>query len=104
MIDTEYNQTVSVSRLASGSNDRESYVDHLSCVHCSIQVLDDSFNEDLAGSMGKDRLMFCAVQDIREGDRVTFNLKDYRVVALENFNDFQRQYQHMEVLIREYID
>jgi len=104
MINIEYNQIVSVSRLAEDTNDREKYSSHLTGVRASIQPLDDTFNEDITGSMGKDRLMFCAVQDIKEGDRVTFSSKVYRVVAFENFNDFQRQEQHMEILIREYIE
>ena len=104
MINIEYNQIVSVSRLAEDTNDRELYSSHLTGVRASIQPLDDSFNEDQTGSMGKDRLMFCEVQDIKEGDRVTFDSKVYRVVALENFDDFRRQEQHMEILIREYIE
>lgn len=104
MLNIEYNQMVDVSRVTSATNDREVYSAHLSNVRCSIQTLDDSFNEDITGSMGKDRLMFCEVQDIKEGDKVTFNSKVYRVVAVENFNDFQRQEQHMEISIREYIE
>lgn len=104
MINIEYNQRVSVLRLAEDTNDREVYESHLTGVRCEIQPLDDTFNEDITGSMGKDRLMFCAVQDIKEGDRVVFDLKTYRVVALENFDDFRRQEQHMEILIREYIE
>ena len=104
MINIEYNQLVDVSRLTSTTNNREIYDDHLDSVRCAIQPLDDSFNQDIVGSMGKDRLMFCAVQDIVEGDKVTFESKVYKVVAVENFNDFRRQEQHMEILIREYLD
>jgi len=104
MINIEYNQIVSVSRLAEDTNDREKYSSHLTGVRASIQPVDDSFSEDQTGSFGKDRLMFCEVQDIKESDRVTFSSKVYKVVAVENFNDFRRQEQHMEILIREYIE
>ena len=104
MINIEYNQIVDVSRLTSAVNNTEEYSSHLTGVRASIQPLDDSFNEDLVGSMGKDRLMFCEVLDIVENDKVTFDSKVYRVVAIENFNDFRRQEQHMEILIREYLE
>lgn len=104
MIEIDYNQIVSVSRLTPTVNNTEEYASHLTGVRASIQPLDDSFSEDIVGSMGKDRLMFCAVLDIVENDKVTFDSKVYRVVAIENFNDFRRQEQHMEVLIREYLE
>lgn len=104
MIKIDYNQIVSVSRLTPTVNNTEEYASHLTGVRASIQPLDDSFSEDIVGSMGKDRLMFCAVLDIVENDKVTFDSKVYRVVAIENFNDFRRQEQHMEILIREYLE
>ena len=104
MIEIEYNQIIDVTRLTPTVNNTEEYDDHLSSVRCSIQPLDDSFNEDQKGSFGKDRLMFCAVVDIKENDKVLFDGTTYRVVAVESFNDFRRQQQQMEILIREYIE
>lgn len=104
MINIEYNQIVDVSRLTSAVNDTEEYTSHLTGVRASIQPIDDTFNEDQTGSFGKDRLMFCAVQDIKENDKVLFGGTTFRVVAVEDFDDFRRQEQHMEILIREYID
>ena len=48
--------------------------------------------------------MFCPIVDIKETDKVVFSGTTYKVVAVENFDDFRRQEQHMEILIREFLE
>lgn len=102
MIQIEYDKKVNVLRLADGDNDTEAWESHLSGVDCSIQPLDDTFNEDTFGSFGRDRLLFCDILDIKEQDKIVYSGITYRVVAVDRFDDFRRQEQHLEVTIREF--
>jgi hypothetical protein len=82
----------------SGSTSEE-YADNIVDLECHIQSLDESFTEDLDGSFGKDSLMFCAISDILEGDRIIDGSDYYRVVGMKIF-DFGSINDHMELRIR----
>lgn len=100
-IETNYDRYVDVQRFeADAGADTEQYAAHLSDIPCHIQPLDDSYTEDLSGNFGKDKLMFCPVSDILEGDRVIDGDDEYRVVAAESF-EFLGIVRHMELRIRQ---
>lgn len=106
MIQTNYDKTVDVLRLAendeSGEVDTEEYQTFLEDVACHIQPLDESYGEDIAGSFGKDWIMFCDKADILEGDRIVEGDTVYKVVGIEKFN-FLGEDRHMEVRIRKFL-
>lgn len=99
-IEDHYDRTIDTERLFDDSGGgTETYDTYLTGVACTIQPLDESFGEDLTGSFGKDFLMFCAVQDILEGDKVIEDSTEYKVVGVESYA-FLGQDRHMEVRIR----
>lgn len=103
-LEDEYTRTVSVQRLApsAGNGNTEEYADHIDAVACHIQPLDDTYTADIEGNFGKDSLLFCAVQDILETDRVIDEDEiAWRVVAVESF-DFLGVPRHMELRIRRF--
>lgn len=97
-----FDNEVDVYRLADvADTDNEAWVAHLdgaSAVRCQIQPLDDSYDEDLEGSYGKDFVMFCAVVDIKQGDKIVDGAVEYMVVGVESY-DWQG-FSHMELRIR----
>jgi len=100
MIESNYNQNVSVQRLTTVTGNKKDYQDHIERVVCHIQALESKITQDIEGGFGKDKLMFCAVQDIEEGDRVIHGSDTYRVVGVEKYNNFLKRSNHMEVIIR----
>ena len=102
-IETQFNKTVKTQRLSTytGTIGDEKYEDKLLSVSCMIQPLDESITEDLAGSFGKDYLMFAMAQDIVEGDRIVDGTDEYKVVGVESF-EFLGQTRHMELRIRKF--
>lgn len=101
MIESQYNKSVTVQRLADEeeSGYTEAYEDYITNVACHIQPLDDSYGQDIEGNFGKDWLMFCAVADIAEGDRIIDGSEEYRVVSVESYR-FLGEPRHMELRIR----
>ncbi len=101
-IDQFFTSEVEVKRLEDTTDtDNEAFQDHLvgtSAIKCQIQPLDDSYNEDLEGSYGKDFVMFCAVVDIKQGDKIVNDSVEYIVVGVESY-DWQG-FSHMELRIR----
>jgi hypothetical protein len=99
MIENQYNETVSVKRLADveGTNKR-TFQTHIESLDCCIQPLDNQISQDIEGGFGKDWLMFCTPADIQEGDRIIRGSKEYRITAVESY-DFMNQ-PHMEISIR----
>ena len=95
-----FDNEVDIKRLedTAGTDDNEDWGDHLSDVSCQIQPLDDSYGEDLEGSYGKDFVMFCAVIDVKQGDKIVDNSVEYLVVGVESY-DWQG-FSHMELRIR----
>jgi hypothetical protein len=101
-IEVNYDKTVSVERLtAIAETETEEYISHISSLLCHIQPLDESFSEDQPGSFSKDLMMFCAVSDILENDRIVFESNNYLVVGVNIFN-FLGYDRHMEVRIKEF--
>ena len=93
-----FDRKVDVMRLeaTSGTEDNEAFgATHLVEIKCCIQPLDDSFGESLEGAYKKDFLMFCGVQDIKQGDKVVDGAVEYLVAGVESY-DFIGQ-KHMEI-------
>jgi len=101
-IDTHYNRIIKTQRLEDESGDTEAYQDYIPALNCHIQPLDDNFSEDLAGSFGKNFLMFCQVCDILEGDKIIDGTDTYRVTGVDSYN-FRDEDKHMELIIRKFL-
>ena len=98
-IEVYYDATSSTKRLSDiASTDNEEYGTSITTFNCHIQPLEDSFREDLEGSYGKDYLLFCAVQDIKEGDIVVNGSTEYLVKGIKSYS-FGGQ-SHMEITLR----
>jgi len=98
-----FNNEVDVYRLSDvADTDNQAWVAHLdgtSEVSCMIQPLDDAYGEDLeGGSYGKDFVLFCAVVDIKQGDKIVDGSTEYIVQGVESY-DWQG-FSHMELRIR----
>lgn len=96
-------ESVSTKRLALvGSTNKKSFQTKLSSLSCHIQPLDGAETADIQGGFGKDYMMFCETDDVKEGDRVMRTVEsetlEYRVTAIEKY-DFKGE-SHMEVTIR----
>jgi hypothetical protein len=101
-IEDHYDKNINTERLSEESGISE-YDPNLTGVAAHIQPLDEAYSEDLDGSFGKDSMMFCAVVDILEGDRVIDGTDEYRVVGVKKYK-FLGEDKHMEVRIRQFND
>ena len=99
MIQDNWDKIVDVKRLVDDSGNTEVYDDHIDDLSCTIQPLDESYNQDVDGNAGKDWLMFCCASDILEGDRIVDGAVEYRVIGVESF-EFLGKKRHMELRIR----
>lgn len=99
MIEDQYNKMVDVQRVVDDSGNTEVYDDHITDLPCHIQPLDETFVQDIEGNFGKDWMMFCAVNDILEGDKIIDGADEYRVTGVESF-EFLGSPRHMELRIR----
>ncbi len=100
MIETFYDKSANIMRLQDDeSGDTESYGYHILDVECHVQALDDYFSQDLDGSVGKEWIMVCAIQDIKEGDRAIIDDVDYKIVGVKTL-EFGDVDDHMELRIR----
>lgn len=99
-IDSLYNTTVSVERLKVVSGNKKDYGTHITSLACSIQPLDPKISQDIEGGFGKDMLMLCSIQDIKEGDRVIHGSDEYRIVGIEKFEQVIGSAIHMEIVLR----
>lgn len=102
MIQTTYDTTMNVLRLADSEGGGEAYQAYLSSVACHIQPLDDSFSQTEKGNEGKESLCFCDSLDIREKDHVVSEGLTYEVVSVERFRVYGRV-KHMEMRVRRYL-
>ena len=112
MLEDFYNEFVDVRRLStvleSGiATAKKEFITNIADLHCHIQTFDDNITQDIATGFGKDVRMFCAVVDIREGDRVIRYLEDespleYRVVGIKKWSNYSDN-DHIEVSIRAFI-
>lgn len=95
-----YTQSVDVYRLADDTespNDTESYGAHLESVACCIQPWDMAFRRDFNDGYAKDFVMYCAVVDIQEHDKIIDGTDEY-VVSGKKIMDFFGQ-SHLELQI-----
>lgn len=99
MISSLFDKTAIISRLADvPETDKQAFSSHIAALPCAIQPQDAAFTPDVPGSFGKNWIMFCDTADIVEGDRVTIDSKEYRVVGVESFSFIGEA--HMEIVLR----
>lgn len=98
MIAAHYDKTAATERLSTVTGNKKTFTPYLSAVSCLIHPLSDEVSEDMAGAFGKDFLMISAIVDINEGDRVTIDGREYRVMGTEAL-DFGRN-PHRETRLR----
>ena len=99
-IQDHYDKAITVERLTpieEGSSKKE-YTEHLTNVDCQIRPLDPSMTQS-ANSFGKNKLMFCAVVDIVEGDRIIDGSDTYKVAGIEVYEDLSQVNDHLEIMI-----
>lgn len=102
-IERHYNKTAVTKRMtdvedSSGFQDLQIVINELAC---HVQPLEDSISPDIVGGYGKDFLMFSAVVDLQEGDRVFIEDEEYRVMSVEKFR-YLGVPKHLESRIRLY--
>lgn len=102
-IERHYNKTATTKRMmatddSSGFQELETVLTDLAC---HVQPLEDSISPDITGGFGKDFLMFCAIVNLKEGDRVFIDNDEYRVVSMEKLR-YMGQPKHIEARIRIY--
>lgn len=97
-LSSHFDKTASVERLQTTTGNKKEYSTHLPSVSCLIQPIADETTGDILGGFGRDLLMLSAIVDIAEGDRVTIDEEEYRVVATEAL-DFG-QNPHRETRLR----
>lgn len=89
-IETFFNKIVSVERLVPNDEespeDTEEYEEHLPDVQCLIYPLDDSYGDDFSGSYGKDSMMICGIQNIREKDKIIEGKNEYEVKGVREYS------------------
>src|SRR5436190_23984713 len=98
MLDSHFDKTALVERLTTVTGNKKTFSSHIGTLACHIQPLDPSITQDIPGGFGKDWLMFSGAADIIEGDRVTIDSNEYRVIGTEAF-DFNG-HPHRETIIR----
>lgn len=97
MIENHYDKTARIDRLVTTTGNKKSFSTHIASLACHIQPLDPQITGDIEGGFGKNCLMFSANADIREGDRVFIDSKEYRIVSSESLS-FKSS--HQETIIR----
>lgn len=98
MFENFYDQEVDTERLEAGTGNQKVFATNLEGLACAIQQQDSEISGDITGGYGKNWMLFCPIVDIIEGDRVIWDEKEYRVMAVDRL-DFLNE-DHMEVLIR----
>ncbi len=101
MIEKYFTETVSVERLSTVSENKKSFSVHIASLSCMIQPLDDQITKDISTGFGKEWKLFCAVADIQEGDRITWEGDEYRVAATRIYSKYgTKENRHLEARIR----
>src|ERR1043165_1367026 len=104
MLESFYTKTARVDRLTTVLDEESSptakidYTTHIESLACHIQPLDDTITQDIPGGFGKNFLMFSAIADIDEGDRVIIDSVEYRVMGTEALSLGNNP--HQETIIR----
>lgn len=93
-------ETVSVKRdgAISGQGDQLGFATVIASLPCHIQPEDEDTFQDIPHSFGKTWLLLCDPADVREGDRITWDGKEYRVMTSIS-HDFAGE-EHTEVRMR----
>lgn len=98
MIERMYSQTATTQRQSyvSGSTIKMALSNNLSSFPCMVQPMSAEYGAIMPGGFSKMWIMFCAVADIKAGDKVVVDGTDeYRVSGVETY-DFGKN-DHMEV-------
>jgi len=104
MLESFYTKTARVDRLTTVLDDEDQptakrdYTTHIASLACHVQPLDDTITQDIPGGFGKNFLMFSAVADIIETDRVIIDSVEYRVIGTEALSVGDKP--HQETIIR----
>lgn len=104
MIRKNYSKKVTIERTAETVEDgviKSDYEVVFEDIPCHIQPLTNDTTQDLPSSFGKNWLMFCDVNDIREGDRVKDGDSEYRVTGVESY-EWRGKSKHMEIVLRKW--
>jgi hypothetical protein len=101
-IESTFNEIVTTQRLEPESgSDIEEYENYIVSLNCHIQPLDQYEGEDEPGTFAKTFMMYCLVEDIKEGDRIIrADGTGARVIGVKKYSFIG--YQHMEIAIRSY--
>lgn len=99
-ISNYFNRSCTLLRedFVSGSDIKKDFVQVGDQFSCHFQPLDEAIGQDGQGAFGKNWLIFCALRDIREGDKVVIDGGEYKVAGVQNY-DFSGN-PHLEVLLR----
>jgi len=93
-------KTINTKRLTDVTDtDNQDWQDNLSGIKCSLQVGDDSFSEDLAGSYGKDCVLYTDICDMKVGDKVIDGTDEYLITGVRSYT--VTIYSIMEVKLRQ---
>src|SRR3954466_7587627 len=98
MLDSHFDKTARIDRLATTTGNKKEFVAHIDSLACHIQPIDPSITQDIPGGFGKDFLMFSGDADIIEGDRVFIDDKEYRLTGTESLTFNGKT--HRETIIR----
>lgn len=98
MISDYYDQTARIDRLQTTTGNKKAFSTHIESLPCYVQPLDAQISQDIEGGFGKNFLMFSGVADIREGDRVFIDSKEYRIMSSESLTF--KGHAHQETVIR----
>jgi len=107
MLESFYTKTARVDRLTTvteviddvpTATAKKNYTTHIASLACHVQPLDDTITQDIPGGFGKNFLMFSAIADIDEGDRVIIDSVEYRVMGTEALSVGNNP--HQETIIR----
>lgn len=94
-----YDSTALVQREAyvAASTVKKTFVTHIASVKCNIQPQSAETGQLMPGMFGKQFIMFCANQDIAEGDKVIVGGVTYGVAGVETFT--MSRNPHMELVL-----
>ena len=99
-----YTKTATVKRSVestSGGNVKKEFEVIAENVAGHLQPASSEITQDIQASFGKNWVWFCDPTDIKEGDRMIIDEKEYRVTGVESY-EWKSRKKHMEVLMRKW--
>lgn len=100
MIENHYTKTFKIKRLQVVSGDKKNFVEIPTENPCHLQPFTSENSSDLAGSFGKEYLLFTSsTVEIFEEDIIIIDNVNYKIMSLEKFA-FLKQCKHQELRIK----